>query len=343
MISRGPNERPRWDDTLIARVCDVYGLRNVRNVQDLGGSTTLNLRFDTSDGSYVARVYRWWMTEDRLAAVQTARGHLQKHGVPTVVPLPTVDGASWTGWASRLVELEPYVAHEGCMDSWQTLATGLPVLGRTHSILSTLPATVASAQAPISNHLEAEHLVRATRQGAERLMAWGATADERTLLHRALALADRVADAERAYHDLPRQLVHGDFWHNNVLYRAGRIVLVTDLDFLGVRPRVDDLALTLYCTQSTFVEDRSSPHRRAQLGSLVQAYERGLDLRLSDRERAALPLAIIRSALCFIAMIADTESEDEGRNLAAEMVADVAWAAAMFDDLAAWTLTFVHS
>jgi Ser/Thr protein kinase RdoA (MazF antagonist) len=54
---------------------------------------------------------------------------------------------------------------------------------------------------------------------------------------------------------LPRQLAHGDFWDNNVLFRSGRVVSVTDFDFMGVRPRIDDLALTLYHTNSTFSDD----------------------------------------------------------------------------------------
>ena len=56
-----------------------------------------------------------------------------------------------------------------------------------------------------------------------------------------------------------RQLVHGDFWDDNGLFREGRIVLVTDLDFMGVRPRVDDLALIPVATRTRPYTTASSP------------------------------------------------------------------------------------
>ena len=72
----------------------------------------------------------------------------------------------------------------------------------------------------------------------------------------------KVADAERdIVPALPRQLVHGDFWDNNVFFRDNRVVLVTDFDFMGERARIDDLALTLYYTNSTFSEDPVSEDR----------------------------------------------------------------------------------
>jgi Ser/Thr protein kinase RdoA (MazF antagonist) len=58
-------------------------------------------------------------------------------------------------------------------------------------------------------------------------------------LRRALELTGLVAR-------LPHQLVHGDFWDNNVGFLGGRPVLVADFDFMGERARIDDLALTLW-------------------------------------------------------------------------------------------------
>jgi Ser/Thr protein kinase RdoA (MazF antagonist) len=45
---------------------------------------------------------------------------------------------------------------------------------------------------------------------------------------------------------LPTQLVHGDFWAANVHLSGDQLTLLLDFDFLGNRPRVDDLALTLF-------------------------------------------------------------------------------------------------
>jgi Ser/Thr protein kinase RdoA (MazF antagonist) len=65
----------------------------------------------------------------------------------------------------------------------------------------------------------------------------------------ALRLADLVSEAEGPLATGGAgQLVHGDFWDNNVYFRSEKLVAVTDLDFMGKRPRIDDLALTHYFT-----------------------------------------------------------------------------------------------
>lgn len=91
---------------------------------------------------------------------------------------------------------------------------------------------------------------------------------------------------------LPTQLVHGDYWDNDVLFRSEQMVAVLDFDFAGVRPRVDDLALPLgYLLESG--------HALAEVRQLVDAYDSGTDRALTKDERAALPYAMARGALFF--------------------------------------------
>ncbi|MDQ3654741.1 MAG: hypothetical protein M3457_06640, partial [Chloroflexota bacterium] len=54
---------------------------------------------------------------------------------------------------------------------------------------------------------------------------------------------------------------------------------------------------------------------------------------LTVHERRAIPLAIARTALGFIAMIAETDSEAVGRKHAAEMAPDIAWVGVIVDTL----------
>jgi hypothetical protein len=60
----------------------------------------------------------------------------------------------------------------------------------------------------------------------------------------------------------------------------GKLVAVADLDFTGNRPRVDDLALTLYFTdeemQLAHAADRPAEERIATLRPLVRAYAAAL-------------------------------------------------------------------
>jgi hypothetical protein len=95
---------------------------------------------------------------------------------------------------------------------------------------------------------------------------------------------------------LPRQLVHGDFWDDNVFFRGQEPVFVADFSFMADRARIDDLALTLYYTD-TELGLADAGDRIAALRPLVQAYQSGLDKPLTDAERGALPWAIARQPL----------------------------------------------
>src|SRR5215470_8178164 len=79
------------------------------------------------------------------------------------------------------------------------------------------------------------------------------TPAERRMASPAARLAEQVAAGEtgRAAR-LPRQLVHGDFWDDNVFYRGQDPAFVADLSFMAERARIDDLALTLYYADTQF-------------------------------------------------------------------------------------------
>ena len=70
---------------------------------------------------------------------------------------------------------------------------------------------------------------------------------------------------------------------------------------MGVRPRIDDLALTLYFA-SYKLEDPLGDDGLRRLAQLVDAYDLGAAPRLSALERAALPIAIARQPLWSVAV-----------------------------------------
>jgi Ser/Thr protein kinase RdoA (MazF antagonist) len=126
-----------------------------------------------------------------------------------------------------------------------------------------------------------------------------------------------------------------------VFFRQGRVVLVTDFDFMGERARIDDLALTLYYTNSTFSEDPVSDHRMSRLRRLVDAYDRGLDDPLTRVERAALPLAIARQPLWWVGRwLALLDDEGQARRGLAEMSWDVEWALQVMREAGRWQAAF---
>lgn len=292
---------------------------------DLGGSNNLNLLVTDGRSPRVARVYRPFVTGQRVAALQAVRRHLASHGVLGVGPVPAVDGRDWRAFEGRVVEVEPYVDAPATMNTLVRVRTGLAVLGRMHALLQELPSSPAAGAPGFANHVAADGLVEAVAAGTGRIRAWKPTAAEARLADLADDLAATLARHEQDPRiHAQRQLVHGDFWDNNVRFRHGQVALVTDFDFLAERPRTDDLALTLYFT-SIDIADITDNH--ACLADLVDAYVSGLGTRLPPHERAAIPLAMARQPLWSIAVwVALLDNQDTARRHLAATAPELEWA-----------------
>jgi Ser/Thr protein kinase RdoA (MazF antagonist) len=322
---------------LFDAVRDAYG-RDVllEPARQLAGSSSLNLRARRGERRCVLRVYRSYVTAERLHAIGVARGALAARGIPCSETLPTREGHPWFVFAGRLVELEPFVEHDAHMDSWERLDVGLPVLGRIQTALQDVDVGVEGRTPMFANHIESAHALDATFRGTRRIRSWHPTREELQLAKAAEELAALVAAAEQPLRALvPRQLVHGDFWDDNVLFFGERLVLVTDLEFMGERPRVDDLALTLYFTSREHLGDPPTLRR------LVDAYETGLLEPLTSVERAALALAMARQPLWSLGgWIARLDDERTARRHAAAMHGAVEWALGLVRDLDRWQAAF---
>jgi Ser/Thr protein kinase RdoA (MazF antagonist) len=151
-------------------------------------------------------------------------------------------------------------------------------------------------------------------------------------------LAELVTEAEtKAEAGLPRQLVHGDFWDNNVLFRHGRPVLLADFDFMGERARIDDLARTLWCARVDLGAEGGPAAERGRLRRLVAGYDAGLDLPLSAGERAALPVAMARQPLSSLGgWVARLDDEAAARRHLASVAAELQTALQMMNELHRW-------
>ena len=302
-----------------------WGVRPATVAPDLGGSVNLNLLVTDNRSLHVARVYRPFVTGQRVAVLQAVRRHLASHGVPCSGPIPTLAGRGWETFHGRAVEVEPYVAAPDAMHTLARVRIGLAVLGRIHALLQAFPAGPAAAAPRFANYVAATGLVPAVAAGTRRIRAWRPAPPEARLADLADQLAETLAGQEL---DCPvpirRQLVHGDFWDDNVRFRRRQVALVTDFDFLGERPRTDDLALTLYYTSVDIADITSDP---AQLAELVGAYEAGLGTRLSQDERAAIPRAMARQPLWSIAVwVALLDNQDTARRHLAATRAELEWA-----------------
>src|SRR5215471_10946180 len=94
-----------------------WGVRPAGAAPDLGGSSNLNLLVTDDRSLRVARVYRPFVTGQRVAALQAVRYYLASHGVPCAEPIPAAGGRRWETFQGRAVEVEPYVAAPGVMNT----------------------------------------------------------------------------------------------------------------------------------------------------------------------------------------------------------------------------------
>jgi Ser/Thr protein kinase RdoA (MazF antagonist) len=313
---------------------------------DLGGSSNLNLLVVEDGRKWVARVYRPSVSRARLGDIQRARRRLAEHGFPCVVPLTASDGNDWIPVDDRLLEVEEYVEHDGHMDTWGRVESGLRVLARMHGVLESVPASTDGRAPQFVNYVAPGDVVEATARGTARIRSWSPTSEEARLADAADELATSVGEAEQAvgYASLPRQLLHGDFWDNNVLCRGDHIVLIHDFDHMGERARIEDLALTLYYMSSEASADRDADPRMQLLGRMVNAYDSGQEARLSAAERSALPVALARQPLWSVGgWIAELDDDGTARSHAAGTSAAVELALEIMRELPRWQESFLAS
>jgi homoserine kinase type II len=293
--SRGP--RPTLTPELATAVKRTWGL-DLEHVVPLGGSTGLNLLVDMPSGGAVVRIHRRHVTEARVEAMQLAREAAARAGVPTAHAIVGRDGERHVTVESSVVEVEHFVESDAKMDTLGRLRQAMPMLARLHDSLASADLPEAADDLRFGNYVPADELAARTADGAHRLRALDASLQP--LAEMAERLADDVAEAQGHAPPLENQWCHGDYWDNNVLLGDDDIVLVADFGFMNRRPRIDDLALTLYFTLCDLdAAGHSDP--AGTLATLTQAYDLGAQRRLSDHEREALPVALARQPLWSIA------------------------------------------
>jgi Ser/Thr protein kinase RdoA (MazF antagonist) len=321
---------------------DHWGLGLFAEAVDLGGSSSLNLLVGDRDRRLVVRVHRPHVTPGRLAAIHQARRALLAGGVPCAPPVPTRQGAAWVAFQGRLVEAEAYVDHDAVMDSWPRLEAGMALLAQVHNRLRDLKVAEEGRRPRFANHLGSADVASSVRRGVERIRGWEPTPAERRLAAVAEELAELVTQAEAGLVlGLARQLVHGDFWDNNVGFRGGRPVLVADFDFMGERARIDDLALTLHCARCDLGAEAGLVEELARLGRLVASYDAALDRPLSAAERAALPVALARQPLSSIGgWVARLDDQAAARRHATSVGPELTAARRIMTELGRWQDAF---
>lgn len=288
---RGP--KPSLTTQVAEAVADEWGLATA-DARALGGSTGLNLQAWAAHGPVVVRVHRRHVSTSRVEALQLAREVAFEAGAPVALPVLGRHGRRTRIVDNCAIEVERFIDSDARMDTLDRIATAMPALAHLHDVLAAAELPDPADDLRFANYLPPGDAGRRVAAGAARIRRiyprLVVTADA------AEALAERLDETSTAAPPMPSQWCHGDFWDNNVLFRHEKVVLVTDFGFMNRRPRIEDLALTLYFTLwDLHAAGHPDPMRR--LAALAEAYDRGTLRPLRQVERDALPLAIARQPL----------------------------------------------
>src|SRR5438067_7286267 len=292
--------RPTITSELAHAVTETWGF-SLDSARDLGGSTGLNLRVETVQGPVVVRAHRHHVTPARVEALQDARRDASSAGIPTAGAVLGRGGERHVTVRSSVVEVETYVESDAKMDAVDRITIAIPMLARLHDALAAADLPDAADDLRFANYVPAADVVARTAVGTRRLRTVDPALQGVADVAEQLAESIAESEAEAALPALEPQWCHGDYWDTNVLFGGDDLVLIGDFGFMNRRPRVDDLALTLYFTLWE-LDAAGHADPAGVLASLAETYDRAASRPLSDVERATLPLAIARQPLWSVAV-----------------------------------------
>lgn len=334
--------RPTKNLQLINAIASAYTLTPNGDPIDLGGTSNLNLLFTQRGYFYVARIYQAWVTPERLRGIQDVRATLRTAGLPFPQTTPSADGHPFIRFRDWLVEVEPFIDGQD-MTTWVQLKEGMHMLGRVHTILARITAPPGTRRSLAANHINASEVYDTTMRACKNIRSWALSAEEERIasISEELALALRDAGDEKTM-QLPQQLLHGDFWDNNIKFQGNTLVGILDLDFMEEGNRIDDLALILYYTNSGSTLDHlsSTVERMQALRELVDTYDSGLEHSLSQEERAMLPLVLARTPLKYARHLLLCPDATDQRTIALAEAPDLEWALSIAKHPGPWQTVF---
>jgi Ser/Thr protein kinase RdoA (MazF antagonist) len=280
-------------DAVVALVRNVFAVPASGGVL-LGGGATANqviaLTDHTGRRRWVLRGPRRDARPARLAFLLGFHHAARTHGLPVAEPKRTRDGQGW--------------AHDAQGRAW-VLLEYLP--GRPLDRVTAELAVRAGAQLAVFHRLP--HQLALAPVGPDAAWdawlaapheTWRAVAEvaagHHMLLDAYRVHLERLHDHAAELHNAAgRVWGHGDFHGHNLLHHRGRITGVVDLDGVGRRPRITDVAYAVLMLARTGSGDyRLKAHL---LRAVMAGYQRHAATALTAGEFAALWPAMVLSQL----------------------------------------------
>ena len=271
------------DDADVAAIAAAFGLGTVDHWRPIAaGTINSNFEIATEQGRYFVRVNEGKERGDVAWEAELA-AHLAESGVPTPVPLRTHRGPRLLEHRGLLISAFPWLrGHHPAADevSVETAGEIGAALARVHLAGVDFPG---ERRAGIYTW---PHIVE--RFEAFRTSDDPGLADAIAVLGAAFEAIDAHA-AERAA--LPRSVVHGDLFRDNVLFDDHHLVALLDFEQASDGAPVYDLAVALndWCWDG-------GPRRDLAVAMLA-GYQRVRPL--DEAERALLPVEIRAAAVRF--------------------------------------------
>lgn len=235
---------------------------------------------------------------DRIRAQHTLIQFLRDRGFPAPDLVPTRDGATFLELDGEVYEIQRYIPGDLCDAGRPThVAQAARGLGWYH-------ASVARFDHPSLQRAEERYGPRALQRIFDALVKdWDQPADT-SLKDHICELRDHVEDLEARYNRfgaLPKLVIHGDYYADNLIFREDELVGVVDFDVAHRTWRAMELAEALIYFA---VERRRRFHHIVYSGVLnLEAMQRFLrayavEAELSADEAQALPHLIRTIWLC---------------------------------------------
>jgi len=258
---------------------DVGQLKQKTQIAE--GIENTNYRVDTEKGRFILTLFEKRIDEETLPFFMALTTHLSSQGLPVAAPIENSDGQSIARLAGRPAALIEF------LDGRPHMAPGLADCSALGSMLALLHKNVVEIAGARPNPLSLSgwlKLADSCRKDADRFK---------------VGLAAEI-DAELEFLKanwptaLPRGIIHGDLFPDNVLFDGSRISGVIDFYFSCTDFFAYDLAVCInaWC----FNADHTFSETNAQ--ALMKSYQ--FEKSLSEEERTALPILLRGSSLRFL-------------------------------------------
>lgn len=227
----------------IGQICSGFGLGELVEVRELGGTRNVSFAVTTNHGKWlVRRRYEGYCEPERIAFDHTAARFLSEHGAAVPPPISETDGSTFWKNDQEIWEVYPWIEgrflKDGEAEDVRILAEALAKLHEAGNAFQLR----YDKRGPRGETDPQTLLANADRVEAESPDTAQVLADYR----RAIIEAEEKLPLS-LYSSLPHTLVHGDVQPANILVGNGRINGFIDLDWVAWRPRIYDLAFALLC------------------------------------------------------------------------------------------------